>query len=62
MDIYTTGAYLRPIQVTDSESNPKWVWTVSEFNDDSFLGGTYCQPLEQADTRESLIKKEEDTL
>lgn len=33
--IYTTGAHLSPIKaVIDGEE--RWMWTVSEFGDDSF--------------------------
>ena len=30
--IYTTGAFLKPMKVTDSEGKEIWVWYVSEFN------------------------------
>ncbi|CAG0947801.1 hypothetical protein ANRL1_04569 [Anaerolineae bacterium] len=35
MSIYTTGAYIAPMQLL----NGKWVWVVSEFEDDTFRDG-----------------------
>lgn len=35
MSIYTTGAHIAPMQIL----NGKWVWVVSEFEDDTFRDG-----------------------
>lgn len=35
--IFTTGAFLKPVKVADSEGKEIWVWYVSGFIDDSFF-------------------------
>lgn len=52
--IYTTGAHLSPIKaVIDGEE--RWMWTVSEFGDDSFKDGDVFNPPESANTLEELL-------
>lgn len=46
--IFTTGAFLRPMKVKDDDSKEYWVWTVSEFVDDSFKDGEVYNPKETA--------------
>lgn len=53
--IFTTGAFLNPMKVTDSEGREIWIWYVSEFIDDSFLNGEVLNPKETANTKEVLI-------
>lgn len=53
--IFTTGAFLKPMKVTDSEGKEIWVWYVSEFIDDSFLDGAIYNPKETANAKEMLI-------
>jgi hypothetical protein len=52
--IYTTGVFLRPMQVKDANGNNIWVWTVEKFEDDSYYNGEICNPLEVATTLEQL--------
>jgi len=58
--IYTTGAYLTPIQVTDCFGNDLWIWSVLHFNDDSYNDGELCRPVEKADTIENLLITDND--
>lgn len=53
--IYTTGAFLKPMKVTDSESKEIWLWFVSEFNEDSFKDGDLYNPNEFGTTKEDLL-------
>ncbi|OFX27201.1 MAG: hypothetical protein A2033_07445 [Bacteroidetes bacterium GWA2_31_9] len=53
--IYTTGAFLKPLKVIDSQDNEKWVWFVSEFTDDSYFNGDGFNPHEFANSKEVLI-------
>jgi hypothetical protein len=52
--IYTTGAFLRPMQVKDANDNDIWIWAVEKFEDDSYNNGEVCNPLEVATTLEQL--------
>jgi hypothetical protein len=52
--IYTTGAFLVPMKV-ESEGKERFVWVVSEFNDDTYLDGNLCSPLVYARSMETLI-------
>jgi hypothetical protein len=58
--IYTTGAFLTPLMVKDDDGNPEWLWVVSSFNDDTFLDGKTCAPVERAETIENLFKSYDD--
>lgn len=53
--IYTTGAFLKPIKVTDSEGKEIWLWYVSEFNEDTFKDSELYNPNEFGDTKEELL-------
>ncbi|MDR0521103.1 MAG: hypothetical protein LBH00_04520 [Planctomycetaceae bacterium] len=54
--IYTTGAFLRPMQVKDANGNERWIWYVTEFEDgDSFYDGNVYNPREVAGSLEELL-------
>lgn len=55
--IFTTGAFLKPVKVADSEGKEIWVWYVSGFIDDSFLDGEIYNPKETANAKEELIEE-----
>ncbi|GMO42555.1 MAG: hypothetical protein Ta2F_18440 [Termitinemataceae bacterium] len=55
--IFTTGAFLSPLKTENADGNEKWVWTVSEFIDDSFLNGEVYNPLVASDSNDELIMK-----
>lgn len=57
LTIFTTGALLNPMKVTDSNGKEIWVWHVSEFIDDSFLDGEIYNPQETAISRDKLIQE-----
>ncbi len=56
--IYTTGAFLKPLQVIDSLGVERWMWFVSEFTDDSYFDGEIYNPLEFANSKEELTHSE----
>lgn len=53
--IFTTGAFLKPMKVTDSEGKEIWVWYVSEFIDNSFKDGEEYNPKENAVSFDELV-------
>jgi hypothetical protein len=54
--IYTTGAFLRPVQMTDSEGKEMWVWMVERFDGgDSFQDGEIYNPVAVAGSLEKLL-------
>ncbi len=53
--IYTTGAFLKPMKVTDSEGKEIWLWFVSEFNEDTFNDGELYNPNEFGTTKQELL-------
>ena len=53
--IYTTGAFLAPVKVIDNAGNTVWLWAVSRFEDDSYMDGVLCDPVERAETAEQLL-------
>ncbi|MBS1572290.1 MAG: hypothetical protein JST62_07860 [Bacteroidetes bacterium] len=55
--IFTTGAFLKPMKVTDSEGKEIWVWYVSEFIDDSFLNGEVYNTKETSNDLETLVEE-----
>ena len=55
LQVFATGAFLKPIKVVDGEGKEKWIWYVSEFIDDSFKDGEVYNPIESAETLKSLI-------
>ena len=56
-EIYTTGAFLRPMKVPSNHSETGWVWrwVVTEFTDDSFTDGDIYNPAVCAYTGEELL-------
>lgn len=58
IQIYTTGAFLSPLKVTDSEGKVIWVWHVTEFTDDSFCEGEIFNPVESSNDRNTLLESE----
>lgn len=44
-EVYTTGAFLSPIRV-ESEKGPRWMWVVTQFEDDTFLDGSEVEVME----------------
>jgi hypothetical protein len=53
--IFTTGAFLKPLKMTDKAGKDIWVWFVSEFIDDSFLNGEVYNPPEFGNSKNKLI-------
>lgn len=53
-EIYTTGAYLRPLKITDGQGEELWVWYVSNFDGDSFNDGEVFNPKENARNKKDL--------
>lgn len=53
--IYTTGAFLKLMKVTDSEGKEIWLWHVSEFNEDSYKDGELYNPNEFGTSKEELL-------
>jgi hypothetical protein len=53
--IFTTGAFLQPIQIKDANGNDFWVWTVERFEDSSFYDGQEYNPVEIASSLEELL-------
>ena len=51
-EIFTTGAYLYPLEGIDG----RFYWAVGGFEYDSFMDGEIHNPLESADTLEELVK------
>ncbi|MDR2058456.1 MAG: hypothetical protein LBP83_09310 [Dysgonamonadaceae bacterium] len=54
--IFTTGAFLQPMKVKSDNGKEHWIWTVSEFIDDSFNNGEVFNPNEYADSLEKLLQ------
>ena len=55
-EIYTTGAYLRPLKTVDNFGNDVWVWYVSNFESDSFKDGKTINPIEIAKVKKDLVQ------
>ncbi len=58
--LYTTGAFLVPMKIKNAE-RARYVWVVSDFNDDTFHDGELCAVVTEAATIDELIKVEEDS-
>ncbi len=56
--IFTIGAFLKPIKVTDSEGKEIWLWSVVEFSDSSFYNGDEYNPKEFGNSLEELLVEE----
>jgi uncharacterized protein YrzB (UPF0473 family) len=54
--IFTTGAFLQPIQIMDENGNEKWFWVVNEFIDDSFQDGLIYNPKEFGKSKDELLE------
>jgi len=59
-NIYTTGAFLAPVNLKYSNGNTEWMWVVSGFEDDSYLDGKICSPVERAGSIGKLFLSDED--
>ena len=55
--IFTTGAHLQPMKITDSMGQELWIWAVIEFVDDNFKDGKLFNPQESAESIENLLKE-----
>jgi hypothetical protein len=55
--IFITGAFLKPLKITDSEGKEIWVWYVSDFIDDSFKEGEVYNPKETSRSLEKLVEE-----
>jgi hypothetical protein len=53
--IFTTGAFLNPVKVTDHQGKEIWLWYVSEFVDDSFKDGNVYNPKETGRSKRALL-------
>jgi hypothetical protein len=55
--IYTTGAYLEPVQLSDGS----WKWVVRNFENDTFDdNGDLVSPRVEAETEDNLLPEESD--
>ena len=54
-NIYTTGAFLAPLKVRDSDGAVVWIWAVSQFDNDTYLDGEICRPVVIAKASEKLL-------
>jgi hypothetical protein len=54
-EIYTTGAYLRPLEIINEEGEKIYIWYVSKFESDSFYDGETCDSKECANSKEGLL-------
>jgi hypothetical protein len=54
--LFTTGAFIQPMRITDENGNEKWVWVVSEFVDDTFWDGDVHNPREYGETDNELLQ------
>ena len=53
-EIYTNGAFLSPLYIEETKS---WVWTVAEFDGDSFVDGSEIALLVEGHHKEDLIEE-----
>jgi hypothetical protein len=53
--IFTTGAFLKPMKVNDNEGKVIWIWYVSEFIDSSFKDGEEFNPKDNAVSFDELV-------
>lgn len=53
--IYTVGAFLVQMKVKSGEKE-RFVWVVSDFNDDSYLDGELCSPVVYANSMENMLQ------
>lgn len=57
--IFTTGAFLRPKKITDSNGYDYWIWEAFEFIYDSYLNGEVFNPQEFGYTKQDLLTEDE---
>ena len=55
--LYTTGAYLVPMRIK-IDGKERFVWTVDEFKDDTYLDGEICSPFIYSDDLNNMIEDE----
>lgn len=55
--IYVTGAYLVPMRIK-IDGKERFVWTVDEFKDDTYLDGELCTPNVYSDDLNNIIEDE----
>ena len=55
-EIFATGARLMPMQIGPH----RWIWSVTDFIDDSFQNGKIVNPMMEATTKEALIAPDEE--
>ncbi|MBS1641703.1 MAG: hypothetical protein JST94_07190 [Bacteroidetes bacterium] len=53
--IHTSGAFLKPMKVIDSNGQEQWLWFVSEFTESSYLDGEEYNPKEFSNSKEDLL-------
>ena len=58
--IYTSGAFVYPVEMKDVDGNQLWQWVVSSFEDDSYEDGVPCRPVESAEKCEGLLLPDDD--
>jgi len=59
--IFTTGAFLYPMNVKDAAGNDRFVWVASAFEEDSYnKDGMVCNPTTEADTADGLLLPDDD--
>ena len=56
MEIFTTGAFLKAIEI-DINGKRQFRWIVTQFEDDSFENGELISPIESADSEEKLTEE-----
>lgn len=56
--IFTTGAFLRPLKAQDGNGKEFWVWYVERFEEDSFYDGKIFNPVTVAQNLEDLSTAE----
>ena len=54
--IYTNGAYLRPLKMVDDNNKEFWIWYVEKFEGaDSFYAGEVYNPASVASSLDDLL-------
>lgn len=54
LEIFTTGAFLRPTSITVN-GEEIWLWSVTEFTDDSYMDGNIFNPKDFGKNKEELL-------
>ena len=54
--IFATGAFLKPVKIT-LDGKSVWIWTVTEFIDDSYKDGITYNPNEFAESKGKLLEE-----